>query len=98
MHEKSLRNKKLLELLIADWDRTACVRRPPFSSFNQCLSTYPKRSESKYDFQPTGGFHQHPNSTYPLKDGNGFILPTYAVNISLLAKSTDFIMFYFRLI
>ncbi len=63
MHEKSLRNKKLLELLLNDWSRTARVICPPLLSFNQCPSTHPKRSESKYHFQRIGGFHQHPNST-----------------------------------
>jgi hypothetical protein len=54
MHEKSLRNQKLINL--EEYiHRTACI---------MCLPpSYPPRPASRYQFQSIGGFNQHPNST-----------------------------------
>ncbi len=55
MHEKSLRNKKLLEFRIYSMRRTA---------FSICPSpSYPLRPANKHRFQLSGEFNQHPNST-----------------------------------
>ncbi len=55
MHEKSLRNKKLLEFRRYGMLRTACIICPPPS--------YPLRPTDKHRFQSIGEFNQHPNST-----------------------------------
>jgi hypothetical protein len=54
IHEKSLRNKKLLDLEKHYMHRLACI---------MCrIPLYPLRPASKYKFQSIGGFDQHPNS------------------------------------
>jgi len=63
MHEKSLRNRKLLKAQRHYGFRTACVICPPSSS---TLRTYPIRSRNENQFEIIGGFHQHPNSKQDL--------------------------------
>jgi hypothetical protein len=62
MHEKFLRNIKLLEAKTYRL-RFACVMCPPPS---YTLRTYPIRSANENRFEMIGGFHQHPNSKQDL--------------------------------
>jgi hypothetical protein len=55
MHEKSLRNKKLLESQRHYIRKLACRRSSPPS--------YPLRPATKQQFPSIGGFNQHPNSS-----------------------------------
>ncbi len=55
MHEKIIRNKKLLELEAYYMDRTGCIICSP--------PAYPLRAAKEYRFTSIGGFDKHPNST-----------------------------------
>jgi hypothetical protein len=63
MHEKSLRNRKLLKVQRHYMFRTACVIDPTPS---YTLRTYPIRSRNESQFEIIGGFDQHPNSKQDL--------------------------------